>query len=291
MENDGRSKLEQLKEAYHTIPVPASARESMMAGIEKAKKEKRRRNVIQFTKKTGLTAAAALFAITVMANVSPATANAMENIPVIGTIAKVVTFRTFEDTKNNYEAKIDIPQVSIGDQSSAEVNKSIEEYANQLIGEYEKEVTGDLAGDGHYSVTSTYQVVTDNEKYLSLRINTTVIMASGAEYVKIFTIDKATGQVVTLKDLFRNKADYVKALSDNIKEQMREQMAADDSNMYFLESGEDAADDFDQITGDESFYFNENGDLVIVFDEYTVAPGYMGVVEFTIPKSVTGDIG
>lgn len=99
MENDGRSKLEQLKEAYHTIPVPASARESMMAGIEKAKKEKRRRNVIQFTKKTGLTAAAALFAITVMANVSPVTANAMENIPVIGTIAKVVTFRTFEDTK------------------------------------------------------------------------------------------------------------------------------------------------------------------------------------------------
>ena len=89
-------------------------------------------------------------------------------------------------------------------------------------------------------MTSTYQVVTDNEKYLSLRINTTVIMASGAEYVKIFTIDKATGQVVTLKDLFRNKADYVKALSDNIKEQMREQMAAD-------------------------------------------------VVEFTIPKSVTGD--
>lgn len=138
-------------------------------------------------------------------------------------------------------------------------------------------------------MTSTYQVVTDNEKYLSLRINTTVIMASGAEYVKIFTIDKATGQVVTLKDLFRNKADYVKALSDNIKEQMREQMAADDSNMYFLESGEDAADDFDQITGDESFYFNENGELVIVFDEYTVAPGYMGVVEFTIPKSVTGD--
>lgn len=138
-------------------------------------------------------------------------------------------------------------------------------------------------------MTSTYQVVTDNEKYLSLRINTTVIMASGTEYVKIFTIDKATGQVVTLKDLFRNKADYVKALSDNIKEQMREQMAADDSNMYFLESGEDAADDFDQITGDESFYFNENGELVIVFDEYTVAPGYMGVVEFTIPKSVTGD--
>ena len=291
MENDSRNNLEKLKEEYHNIPVPASARENMMAGIEKAKKEKRMRIVIQFTKKTGLTAAAALLAITVMANVSPTTANAMENIPVLGTIAKVVTFRTFEDTKDNYEAKIDIPQVSIGDQANTEVNKSIEEYANQLIAEYEKEVTEDVAGEGHYSVTSSYQVVTDNDKYLSLRINTTVIMASGADFVKIFTIDKATGQVVTLKDLFRDKADYIQALSDNIKEQMRAQMAADDSKMYFFESGEEAAEDFSQITGVESFYFNGNGELVLVFDEYTVAPGYMGVVEFTIPKSVTGDIG
>ena len=291
MENDSRNNLEKLKEEYHNIPVPASARENMMAGIEKAKKEKRMRIVIQFTKKTGLTAAAALLAITVMANVIPTTANAMENIPVLGTIAKVVTFRTFEDTKDNYEAKIDIPQVSIGDQANTEVNKSIEEYANQLIAEYEKEVTEDVAGEGHYSVTSNYQVVTDNDKYLSLRINTTVIMASGADFVKTFTIDKATGQVVTLKDLFRDKADYIQALSDNIKEQMRAQMAADDSKMYFFESGEEAAEDFDQITGDESFYFNGNGELVLVFDEYTVAPGYMGVVEFTIPKSVTGDIG
>lgn len=150
MENDSRNNLEKLKEEYHNIPVPASARENMMAGIEKAKKEKRMRIVIQFTKKTGLTAAAALLAITVMANVSPTTANAMENIPVLGTIAKVVTFRTFEDTKDNYEAKIDIPQVSIGDQANTEVNKSIEEYANQLIAEYEKEVTEDVAGEGHY---------------------------------------------------------------------------------------------------------------------------------------------
>ena len=39
---------------------------------------------------------------------------------------------------------------------------------------------------------------------------------------------------------------------------------------------------------DESFYFNEEGLLVIAFDEYEVAPGYMGAVEFTIPSSVAG---
>lgn len=290
MERNNREKIEAMKREYESIPVPEAALERVRAGVEQAKKEQRRKTVIKFTRNTGLTAAAAMLAITVMANVSPITAQAMEKIPVIGEIAKVVTFRTFEDAKDNYEAKIDVPQVSIDDRTDMAVNKSIEEYADQLIKEYEKEVAGDMAGDGHYSVTSTYDVVTDNDKYLSLRINTTVIMASGADYVKIFTVNKSTGEVVALKDLFADKPDYIAVISDHIKKQMTEQMAADDSKMYFYNTGEEAAEDFKEITGDESFYFNENGELVIVFDEYTVAPGYMGVVEFTIPKDVTGDV-
>ena len=288
MEHSDEEKLLRMKDRYHNIPVPDAARVSLAAGIERAKKEKRRIQVMKMTKRTGFTAAAAMAAIVIMANASPVTANAMEEIPVLGAIAKVVTFRTFEDANNNYEAKIDIPKVSINEKDNVKVNRSIEDYANQLIAEYEKQVAGDQAGDGHYSVTSSYDVVTDNDKYLSLRINTTVIMASGAESVKIFTIDKETGNVVSLKDLMKDKADYITAISDNIKKQMEEQMAADDSKMYFYNTGEDSVDEFKQITGDESFYFNANGEIVIAFDEYEVAPGYMGAVEFTIPKDVTG---
>lgn len=64
-------------------------------------------------------------------------------------------------------------------------------------------------------------------------------------------------------------------------------MAEDDSKIYFSKSDGDV-EGFKGIIGDESYYFNEKGEIVIVFDEYEVAPGYMGVVEFTIPKSVTG---
>ena len=35
------------------------------------------------------------------------------------------------------------------------------------------------------------------------------------------------------------------------------------------------------------FYVNEKGKLTLVFDKYEVAPGYMGMVEFSIP---TGEI-
>lgn len=288
MEQEDKKKLDRLKQEYQNIPVPKDARNRVLAGIEAAKKEKRRNNMIKFTKRTGMTAAAAMLTITVMTNLSPVTANAMEQIPVIGSIAKVVTFRTFEDSGQNHEAKIDVPQVSIAGKENTAVNKSIEDYANELIAEYEQEVAASQGEDGHYSVSSTYEVVTDTEQYLSLRINTTVIMASGAGSVKIYTIDKATGEVITLGGLFKDKPDALTAISDNIKKQMTDQMAADESKLYFYQSGEEAAEDFQGLTGEESFYFNQDGLLVIVFDEYTVAPGYMGVVEFTIPEDTAG---
>lgn len=288
MDNSDKDKLIKMKDSYETISVPQAARNAVINGIEKGKREKRKIQMIKITKRSAMSAAAAAALITIMANASPVTANAMEGIPVLGAIAKVVTFRSFEDVNNHYEAKIDIPKVSINNNDNYTVNRSIEEYADQLIKEYEQQVTKDLAGKGHYSVTSGYEVVTDNNKYLSLRINTTVIMASGAEYVKIFTIDKSTGDVVTLKDLFRGKEDVLNGIGENIKKQMEDQMASDDSKIYFYHSQEYSQDDFTGIEGDESYYFNDKGEIVIVFDEYEVAPGYMGAVEFTIPKSVTG---
>lgn len=288
MEYSDKDKLLKMKDCYETIPVPQAARNAVIDGIDKGKREKKKIQMIKITKRSAVSAAAAAALITIMANASPVTANAMEGIPVLGAIAKVVTFRTFEDMNENYEAKIDIPKVSIDNNDNYKVNHSIDEYANQLIREYEKQVTENLAGKGHYSVTSGYEVVTDNKKYLSLRINTTVIMASGAEYVKIFTIDKSTGNVVTLKDLFRGKEDVLNGIGENIKKQMKEQMASDDSKIYFYHSQEHDEDGFTGIKGDESYYFNDKGEIVIVFDEYEVAPGYMGAVEFTIPNSVTG---
>ena len=130
-------------------------------------------------------------------------------------------------------------------------------------------------------------MVTDNSKYLSIRIDTTLTMASGTQFVKVFTIDKVTGSIISLKDLFHDRLEMLEAVSDNIKSQMAQQMAKDDSVVYFYQS--DMPDeDFKGLTGDESYYFNENGELVITFNEYDVAPGYMGAIQFTIPGSVTG---
>lgn len=288
MSQKDERQLEMLKQEYKNILVPPQAKTRIQKGIDQAKKETKGVIIMKLFKNTGATAAAAVLAITALTNLNPSIASAMEKLPVIGSIARVVTFRTYEDKKENFEADIQIPQVTQENQSGSEIpaNQSIEEYANQLIASYEQEVS-QLNGEGHYAMDSSYEVVTDNDKYLSIRINTTVTMASGSQYVKIFTIDKATGNVVTLKELLQNNKDTLTAISDNIKEQMAQQMASDENIVYFYNS-DMPEDDFKELTGEESYYFNDKGELVIAFNEYDVAPGYMGAVDFTIPAAVSG---
>ena len=276
-----RESMEMWKEEYDQIPVPQETRDRIEAGIMRARLEKKRSDRMKNMKRTGVTAAALVLTFGIAVNASPVVAQAMDGIPVIGSIARVVTIRNYnESTNNGMMADISVPQID----GNVAANADMDAYAKELISRYEKEVVAQLGQEeGHYALESSYEVVSDNDKYVSIRINTEETMASGAEFVKIFTVDKATGQTVSLKD-FLNSPEKLEAVSQNNKVQMAAQMAEDEGKVYFTE-GEPGG--FTGLTGDENFYLNEAGELVIVFGEYEVAPGYMGTVSFTIPKDVT----
>lgn len=241
---------------------------------------------IIYLKRTIASLAACMGMIIVLSNVDPVISNAMAKLPLIGAISKVVTFRTFEDSNNGFEADISVPKVVTENGEELQANKDISAYADKLIAQYESEIAA-ADGEGHYSISSTYETVYDGDRYLCLKVNTTLVMASGTEYVKIFTIDKTTGKTVMLKDLA--DTDMLKKISKNIISQMTEQMAADENVTYYIGT-ETPEWDFSGLDGSESFYFDSDGRLVICFDEYEVAPGYMGAVEFTIPKEITGKL-
>ena len=281
-QNDHRREpMEMWKEEYDQIPVPQEARDKIEAGIMRARLEKKRSDRMKNMKRTGVTAAALVLTFGIAVNASPVVAQAMDGIPVIGSIARVVTIRNYnESTDNGMMADISVPQID----GNVAANAEMDAYAKELIARYEKEVVAQLGQEeGHYALESSYEVVSDNDKYVSIRTNTVETMASGAEFVKIFTVDKATGQTVSLK-YYLNSPEKLEAVSQNIKDQMAAQMAEDEGKVYFTE-GEPGG--FTGLTGDENFYLNEAGELVIVFGEYEVAPGYMGTVSFTIPKDVT----
>lgn len=121
--------------------------------------------------------------------------------------------------------------------------------------------------------------MTDSSDWFTLRIDAVETKASGNQFSRIYHIDKATGAQVTLKDLFRPDADYVSVLSNEVRRQMEEQMAKGDSQAYFPE-------EFTAIAPNQNFYWNTDGALVLVFDEYTVGAGSVGMPEFVIPSAV-----
>ena len=286
----GEKRIEEMKREYEEYPVSEEALNRIMAGIAQAEKEKMgmKSKIYRFVKTTGISTVAAMAAIAILANSGEHIARAMEQIPVIGSIAKVVTFRSYSDTNGEFEANVNIPQISEdgidGSATLAAINKGIEEYAEELIGMYEKELQ-ESGGEGRYKLDSSYEVICNDERYLAIRINTTVVMAGGNQFVKIFNIDKETGTVLTLEDICCATEDYVTLISENIKEQMRNQMEENEEIMYFIYTEEEPFG-FETVTEKDNFYLNENRELVVVFDEYEVAPGSMGVVEFTIPRDI-----
>ncbi len=292
-------KLEEMRQDYEHIRIPEELRQRVEAGIRQAKEEtrmKKKSKVIMYTGRVLGGVAAAMLVITVMANSGAAIAHAMAKIPVIGAIAEVVTFRQYESVENNMEADIKIPEISVknedgtvNEESTQQINKSIEEYTNEIIARYEADVKA-AGGEGHMDVELDYSVITDSERLFSIRFDQLLVMASGTQMVKIYHIDKQTGEMISLSGLFKEGADYITAVSENIKQQMKEQMAADESIIYWLDNEEMPESNFESVKEDTTFYVNEDGKLTIVFDEYDVAPGYMGSVEFEIPTEAVEDL-
>ena len=81
-----REPMEMWKEEYDQIPVPQEARDGIEAGIMRAKLEKKRSDRMKNMKRTGVTAAALVLTFGIAVNASPVVAQAMDGIPVIGSI-------------------------------------------------------------------------------------------------------------------------------------------------------------------------------------------------------------
>ena len=290
-------KIDKMKQEYEQIEVPEALKMQVEAGIRKGKKDAKKGS-IRFLKVAG-TVAAAMIALVVSVNVSPTITQAMEDVPLLGMIVRVVNFSTYSDVQNdkNMEANVDIPQVAVTNQDGEvlsdktdELNQEVKKYAGDIIESYQSDVASIEDGEnGNEAVNSSYQVVTDNDRLFALRIDTSIVMAGSNQYTKIYNIDKETGNTITLKDLFQKDSDYLNRISEEIKKQMKENMEKDNNLQYFLEEDVDGYS-FDEIKNDVNFYVNKDGKLTIVFDKYEVAPGYMGIVEFTIPTNVISDI-
>ena len=144
--------------------------------------------------------------------------------------------------------------------------------------------------NGYVASDTGYSILRNDEQMLSIRFYTTVNLGGSAEYSRCFTLDKTSGKVLKLADLFMEQSDYIGAISADILRQMEEQAAAGEGD-YFLSGGIWPEEDcFKAIDADQNFYIDKDGKLVILFEEYEVAPGSMGAPQFTVEPEVLQSI-
>lgn len=317
-----QEQLRQLKEEYENMTIPETGRERLQAGIDRARMEKKRAEHARRRSAWTAVAAAAVVMIA-LPNTNIQIAHAMGNIPLLGGFFRLVTVRQYNYSDENHNAEVELAQINYGEDAgegapvgevaaapegtaagSVEgvgqeaavanlsedgveaVNQNMEATVEELIRQFEDT----LSEEGYHGLHVSQEVVTDNERYYTVKLSVLETEASGYENNQFYTIDKQTGNVVTLEDLFVEGSDYISAISENIKTQMREQMAADEGVIYFLDNDDMPEFNFQGITERTNFYFNEKDELVIAFDEYEVAPGSMGAPEFVIPQEVTAAI-
>ena len=304
--DEKRIELEACKQTYEQPHMSAEQLQAMKDRIEVAKMENRR----EARKKNGagkaaLAAAAVVAAFVILPNTSAGVAHAMEQIPVIGKLVEVVTFRNYQYEDERNQADIEVPEIvpqSVTDtvaeesatgvqenlqKSADEINAEIQKISDQFVKEFEENLQTE---GGYQDVIVKSEVVSTTQDYFTLKLICYQGAGSGAEWNYYYTIDLNTGERLQLKDLFYEGADYITPISENIKEQMKEQMAADENKIYWLDDPEVPEWNFEHITDETAFYLNENGNIVISFNEGDVAPMYMGVVTFEIPDEGVRDI-
>ena len=221
-------------------------------------------------------------------NVSVTYAQALEQLPVIGDLVRVVTIRNYYYDDNHWKMDINIPQIESEDSKSVDyINKDVSELTTALINRFyeDLEINGNK---GYGSLNVDYEVVTNTDSWFTLKLTVCQTAASSNTYFKFYHIDKNQGKIVELGDLF-NTDKFSNSLVAEIKKQMQEQMANDENISYWINTS-GIGEEFATVSADHNFYWNENGDLVIIFDKYEVGPGSMGTPEFVIDKGVIRDI-
>lgn len=287
-----------LKKEYKEPKMTKVQLNELRLKMEEAKMMDRKEIYKKRIRKAAIAVAAFVMVFMILPNTSASIAYAMGQIPIIGSLVKVITFRDYQYETDRNMADIKVPEIKAEgaaadsetqdklNRTTDEINAEIQKITDDLIKEFEENAKDEM---GYQDVVVDSEVLATTQDYFTLKLICYQGAGSGYQWNYYYTIDLNTGERLKLKDIFVEDADYITPISENIKEQMEEQMSADE-NVYYWLHDEIEEWNFKTITEDTSFYLNEKGNVVIGFDEGEVAPMYMGTVEFEIPAEVLSDI-
>lgn len=268
------------------IPVPESVhqRTEMLLDSLPEKEAKPKLRILHTTTRRFIsTAACILFVMLVLLpNLSVTYAHAIENIPIIGDLVEIFTIRNYFYSDDRHELDAEVPEVNdpSNEQVSDLINKDVNELTSAVIQKFydDLEISHDT---GYGSIYIDYETVTNTDEWFTLKLTVSEVQASSNTYFKFYHIDRTNGTYVTFGDLIDSE-DFG-AIEQIIREQMEAEMAADPDVVYWTEDTK-LGQSITALSTDQNFYFDDAGNLVIVYNKYEVSPGSMGCPEIVIGK-------
>ena len=281
--------MNRFRNEYENIEIPDELEFLVRTTIKEQEKKMKRKNIIN---KSVIAAAVAGVVFVGSINLSSEISYALSEVPVLGSIVRVLTFKTFELKDNNFDAQLKTPAIEgLDSKLEAMLNEKYLDENQKLYDDFMKEIDELKKADmdeAHMGIASGYEVKTDTDKLLVIGRYVVNTVGSSSTTIKYDTIDKQNKLLITLPSLFKDEA-YIDIISENIKAQMKERMK-DENNVYWLEDEMMGDENFSKIDKNQSFYITKDNQLVIAFDKYEVAPGYMGNPEFIIPSELLKDV-
>lgn len=289
-------RLEKMKEQYDNIAIPEELYARVQHEIMKSqtqqeeKPEVNHRYIKQFIRSMGAAAAAVCILFTVLLNANPVYAKELAEIPVIGSLARILTFRSYETEENDIALSVEIPSIEMIAEDTGievdEINQEIldrcNEYAENAVLRANEYRDAFLATGGtpeewaehNIKIIVNYEIKQLSDDYLSFVVRGTENWSNAYQESRYYNLDLNAGKLVTLQDMLGS--DYVEIVNTGIREQILERQNAGETFFTAEEGG------FTGITEDTKFYISENNHPVIVFDKYEIAPGSSGEIEFEI---------
>ena len=161
---------------------------------------------------------------------------------------------------------------------NAENKKNAEDFRKENMQSVREFIDETGIEDGMYSYTEDYTVITNDDKILSLiEFEYTDLMgAHGNYYISGYNFDKETGRKLLLDDFIKDKEKLRVYIKDWIKEQ---------NDDMFFEEADEVVDKY--IDGEyELQYYLKNGDLIVIFQIYDLAPYAAGAISISIPQDL-----
>ncbi len=288
------NKMQKAKQVYDSIKIPSELSARVKDAISDAAVAPRH-NRLKWHQMAICTAACICLIFVGALNAFPAFAMQIYDVPVLGNIARVFTFREFviDDREKYIEVRMPAIETQGNSELEQRINYEIRQKIDGILKEQEERAkeyyqafieTGGKEEDFHkVLVNIDYEVTCSNADIVSFYIIKSETLANAYQEQFYYNIDLKTGKDISLSDMLG--PNYMELANRTIQKQMEQRMAEDENAIYFgygPNADSMLASRFESIDPEQTFYINSQGHVVITFEKYAIAPGYMGIQEFEI---------